>query len=55
MVENQKSRFEKTNVQQLIENYLREPTKYEKDYISFIKSEALAQYQDYFQTDKDEI
>jgi hypothetical protein len=55
MIEGQKSRFEQANVQQLIENYLREPTKYEKEYISFVKSEALAQYQDYFQTDKDEI
>lgn len=55
MITAQKDRFGQKNVQQLIENYLREPTKYEKEYINFVKSQALAQYQDYFQTDRDEI
>lgn len=55
MVEAQKARFQKSGVQNLIENYIREPAKYEKEYIKLIKSEAVSQYQDYFQTDKDEI
>lgn len=53
MIEAQKGRFEKGNTLQVIENYIRDPVKFEKDYISLIKSEAVAQYQDYFQTDKD--
>lgn len=55
MVEGQKGRFEQSQVQQLIENYIKEPSKYEKDYLNFVKSEAVSQYQDYFQTDKDEL
>jgi hypothetical protein len=55
MVESQRARFEKSGVQALIENYVRDPAKYEKDYINLVKSEAVSQYQDYFQTDKDEI
>jgi len=38
MIAAQKDRFGQKNVQQLIENYLREPTKYEKEYINFVKS-----------------
>lgn len=38
MVEAQKGRFEEKNVQQLIENYIRDPSKHEKAYIELIKS-----------------
>lgn len=55
MIEAQKGRFEQKNVQQLIENYIRDPSKHEKEYIELIKSQAVSQYQDYFQTDKDEL
>lgn len=55
MIESQKNRFQQQNVQSLIENYLREPLKHQSEYINFVKSESVAQYQDYFQTDRDEL
>jgi len=55
MIENQRTRFEKANYDQLLQNYVSNPRAYEKDYLNLIKSEAVSQYQDYFQTDKDEL
>lgn len=54
MIAGQKDRFAKGAVQSLIENYIKDPAKYESEYIKFVKSEAVAQYKEYFQTDKDE-
>jgi hypothetical protein len=53
MIEGQKTRFLQKNVQQLIENYIRDPVKYEQEYLALIKDETITQYQDYFQTDKE--
>lgn len=55
MVEAQKARFLDNNVQQLIENYIREPTTYEKEYLEFLQAEGVSQYNDYFESDKDEL
>lgn len=53
MVEAQKARFAKAGAEQLLQNYIKDPSKYEREYINLIKSEAVSQYQDYFQTDND--
>lgn len=55
MVEAQKRRFEEQKVQELIENYLRAPQQHEREYMAFVKSEAVSQYQDYFQSERDEL
>lgn len=55
MIDNQKARFQDNSVQQLIENYIRDPATYEKEYLTFLQSEAISQYNDYFETDKDEL
>ncbi len=55
MIENQRTRFERANYDQLLQNYVNNPQAYEKEYLNLVKSEAVSQYQDYFQTDKDEL
>jgi septum formation topological specificity factor MinE len=39
----------------LIENYIREPAKYEKEYLEFLQKESVQQYNDYFESEKDEV
>lgn len=55
MIENQRTRFERANYDQLLQNYVNNPQAYEREYLNLVKSEAVSQYQDYFQTDKDEL
>lgn len=55
MIEGQRARFQKANLEQLLNNYINNPKAHEREYLNLIKSEAVAQYQDYFQTDKDEL
>ena len=55
MVDNQKARFQENSVQDLIENYIRDPKTYEREYLNFLQSEAVNQYNDYFESEKDEI
>lgn len=55
MIENQRTRFERANYDQLLQNYVNNPQAFEKEYLNLVKSEAVSQYQDYFQTDKDEL
>ena len=50
MIENQRARFEQNKISQLVENYLREPEKYEAEYLKMISDETINQYRDYFQT-----
>lgn len=50
MIENQRARFESNKYVQLVENYLREPEKYELEYLKMISDEAVNQYRDYFET-----
>ena len=55
MIEAQKNRFEENQVQNLIENYIKNPLENQNEYINFVKSECVAQYRDYFQSDSDEL
>ena len=55
MIENQKQRFQEKNSLEIIQNYLRDPAKYENEYLSFVGNESIAQYKDYFESDKDEL
>lgn len=55
MIEGQKARFAKGAVEQIIQNFLSNPDKHEKEYIELMKSESVSQYHDYFLTDKDEV
>lgn len=55
MIENQKARFEQAKFSQLVENYLKEPEKYEVDYLKAVSDEAVNQYKDYFQTENDQF
>jgi hypothetical protein len=55
MIQNQRSRFESNKYVQLVENYLREPEKYELEYLKMISDEAVNQYRDYFETEKEEF
>ena len=55
MIENQRARFEQGKYSQLVENYLREPEKYEVEYLQMISDETINQYRDYFQTEKEEF
>lgn len=55
MIDNQKARFEEKGYNQLVENYLREPSKYENEYLTMLTKESINQYADYFETDKDEL
>lgn len=40
---------------QLVENYLREPEKYESEYLKMISEETVNQYRDYFETEKEDF
>lgn len=55
MIDGQRARFESNNTQELIENYIREPEKYEKEYFEFLQKESVQQYNDYFESEKDEV
>lgn len=55
MIENQRARFESAAFNQLVENYLREPEKYEDEYLKAVSNEALNQYKDYFETENDQF
>lgn len=54
LVERQKERLAQTKANELIENFLREPLKYEEAYFDFVQAESKAMYNDYFESDKDE-
>lgn len=55
MVAAQAERFKKANTMELITNYVREPAKYEAEYLKSISKESIAQYKDYFQSENDEF
>jgi hypothetical protein len=55
MIENQRARFESAAFNQLVENYLREPEKYEDEYLKTVSNEAVNQYKDYFETENDQF
>lgn len=55
MVESQRNRFQQSEYSLLVENYLRDPENYEAQYLKMISDETVNQYQDYFETDKEDL
>jgi hypothetical protein len=50
MIQGQRARFEQAKYSELVENYMREPEKYEAEYLKMVSDETINQYRDYFQT-----
>ena len=55
MIQSQRSRFEQSKHSELVENYMREPAKYEVEYLKMVSDETINQYRDYFQTENEEF
>ena len=55
MVENQKARFSQNGYNELVQNYLRSPEEYEDQYLKMIGDESVAQYRDYFESEKEDL
>lgn len=55
MVDNQRVRFQQKNIGGLIQNYINDPVNYEKEYLRVAGEEGLAQYRDYFESERDDL
>jgi hypothetical protein len=55
MIEEQKKRFEENKYLTTIQNYLKDPETYEKDYLQLLENESVAQYKDYFKSENDDF
>ena len=55
MIQGQRARFEQGKYSELVENYMREPEKYEAEYLKMVSEETINQYRDYFQTENEQF
>jgi len=55
MIEEQKKRFDDKQQVQTIQNYLKDPATYEKEYLALLENESVSQYKDYFKSENDEF
>lgn len=53
MIERQKERFNRNKSLEMIQDYLRNPSENQAKYFEFVANESLAQYNDYFESEKD--